>query len=162
TPPRCPASPTRTWRCCGRCSCTSPEMSAEPGGGSVISRRERPGPRIRSSRPCTGWATASRGCGWGGPGAPRDLLARRGGGGERGSEAEGTRLAYICAQGCGALMAVARGAFALAGSLVLDAESVVERPLSALHFVAMFPRLAAARLAARRGDWANAVRAAAT
>src|SRR5262249_20248443 len=50
----------------------------------------------------------------------------------------------------------------LAGSLVLDAESVVERTLSDLHFVAMFPRLAAARLAARRGDWANAVRAAAT
>src|SRR5262249_736069 len=47
-------------------------------------------------------------------------------------------------------------------SLVLDAESVVERTLSDLHFVAMFPRLAAARLAARRGDWANAVRAAAT
>ena len=91
-------------------------------------------------------------------GHARELLAEA----ARRAEADGNRLAYIYAQGCRALMAVDRGDLALAGSLVLDAESVVERTLSDLHFVAMFPRLAAARLAARRGDWANAVRAAAT
>ena len=91
-------------------------------------------------------------------GRARELLTEAG----RRAEADGNRLAYIYAQGCRALMAVDRGDLALAGSLVLDAESVVERTLSDLHFVAMFPRLAAARLAARRGDWANAVRAAAT
>ena len=57
-------------------------------------------------------------------------------------------------------MAVSRGDLALADTLVLDAESVIEQTLSDLHFVAMFPRLAAARLAARRGEWANAGQAA--
>jgi LuxR family maltose regulon positive regulatory protein len=79
----------------------------------------------------------------------------------RRAEADGNRLAYIYAQGCRALMAVDRGDLALAETLVLDTESVIEQTLSDLHFVAMFPRLAAARLAARRGEWTAAVRAAA-
>jgi len=37
---------------------------------------------------------------------------------------------------------------------------VIERTLSELHFVAMFPRLAAARLAAQRGEWGKAERVA--
>src|ERR1700751_919442 len=58
-------------------------------------------------------------------------------------------------------MAVGRGDLALADTLVLDAESVIEQTLSDLHFVAMFPRLAAARLATERGEWSKAKRAAA-
>ena len=80
----------------------------------------------------------------------------------RRAEADGNRLAYIYAQGCRAIMAVGRGDLALADTLVLDAGSVIEQTLSDLHFVAMFPRLAAARLAARRGEWSKAERAAAT
>jgi len=79
----------------------------------------------------------------------------------RRAEADGNRLAYIYAQGCRALLAVSRGDLPLADTLVLDAESVIERTLSDLHFVAMFPRLAAARLGIQRGEWAEAVRAAA-
>jgi ATP/maltotriose-dependent transcriptional regulator MalT len=90
-------------------------------------------------------------------GQARELLAEAG----RRAEADGNRLAYIYAQGCRALMAVDRGDLALADSLVLGAETVIERTLSDLHFVAMFPRLAAARLAARRGEWSSAVQAAA-
>jgi LuxR family maltose regulon positive regulatory protein len=78
----------------------------------------------------------------------------------RRADADGNRLAYIYAQGYRALMATGRGDLALADTLVADAESVVERTLSDLHFVSMFPRLAAARLAARRGEWAAAARAA--
>jgi LuxR family maltose regulon positive regulatory protein len=76
----------------------------------------------------------------------------------RRAEADGNRLAYIYAQGCRALLAVSRGDLPLADTLVLDAESVIERTLSDLHFVAMFPRLAAARLGIQRGEWAAAVR----
>jgi LuxR family maltose regulon positive regulatory protein len=90
-------------------------------------------------------------------GRARELLSEA----ARRAESDGNRLAYIYAQGCRALMAVDRGDLALADTLVLDAESVIERTLSDLHFVAMFPRLAAARLAARRGEWVNAVQAAA-
>jgi LuxR family transcriptional regulator, maltose regulon positive regulatory protein len=90
-------------------------------------------------------------------GHARELLAEA----ARRAEADGNRLAYIYAQGCRALMAVERGDLPLADALVLDADSVIERTLSDLHFVAMFSRLAAARLAARRGEWAAAVRAAA-
>jgi LuxR family transcriptional regulator, maltose regulon positive regulatory protein len=79
----------------------------------------------------------------------------------RRAEADHNRLAYIYAQGCRALMAVGRGDLGLAEALVLDAESVVEQTLSDLHFVAMFPRLAHARLAAQRGEWDAASRAAA-
>src|SRR5207249_9169964 len=74
---------------------------------------------------------------------------------------DGNRLAYIYAEGCLALMATSRGDLALADSLVLDAESAVGQTLSDSHFVAMFPALARARLAAQRGDWAGAGRAAA-
>jgi LuxR family maltose regulon positive regulatory protein len=90
-------------------------------------------------------------------GRARELLAEA----ARRAEADGNRLAYIYAQGCRALMAVGRGDFTLAGTLVLDAESVIEQTLSDLHFVAMFPRLAAARLATQRGEWSKAERAAA-
>ena len=77
----------------------------------------------------------------------------------RRAEADANRLAYIYAQGCRALIAVSRGDLPLADTLVLGAESVIERTLSDLHFVAMFPRLAAARLGIQRGEWAAAVRA---
>src|SRR5262249_14612660 len=58
----------------------------------------------------------------------------------RRAEADGNRLGYIYAQGCRALLAVSRGDLPLADTLVLDAEAVIERTLSDLHFVAMFPR----------------------
>ena len=90
-------------------------------------------------------------------GHARELLAEA----ARRAEADGNRLAYIYAQGCGALMAVGRGDLALADTLVVDAESVIEQTLSDLHFVAMFPRLAAARLATQRGEWSKAEHAAA-
>jgi LuxR family maltose regulon positive regulatory protein len=80
----------------------------------------------------------------------------------RWAEGDGNRLAYIYAEGCLALLAVNRGDLALADSLVLDAQSTVGRTLSDSHFVAMFPALAAARLAAQRGDWAHAGPAAAS
>ncbi len=78
----------------------------------------------------------------------------------RRAEGDGNRLAYIYAEGCLALLAVNRGDFVLADSLVLDAQSAVGQTLSDSHFVAMFPALAAARLAAQRGDWASAEQAA--
>ena len=86
-----------------------------------------------------------------------DLLAEA----ARRAEGDGNRLAYIYAEGCLALLAVNRGDLALADSLVLDAQSAVGQALSDSHFVAMFPALAGARLAAERGDWAGAERAAA-
>jgi len=86
----------------------------------------------------------------------RDLLAEA----ARRAEGDGNRLAYIYAEGCLALLAVNRGDLALAGSLVLDAQSAVGKTLSDSHFVAMFPALAGARLAAQRGAWAEAERAA--
>jgi LuxR family maltose regulon positive regulatory protein len=87
----------------------------------------------------------------------RELLAEA----ARRAEGDGNRLAYIYAEGCLALLAVNHGDLDLADSLVLDAESAVGQTLSDSHFVAMFPALAGARLAARRGDWAGAERAAA-
>jgi LuxR family maltose regulon positive regulatory protein len=89
-------------------------------------------------------------------GHARELLAET----ARRAKADRNRLAYIYAQGCRALMAVGRGDLALADTLVLDAESVIAQTLSDLHFVAMFPRLAAARLATVRGEWSKAERAA--
>ena len=79
----------------------------------------------------------------------------------RRAEADGNRLAYIYAEGYLALMALMRGDVALAASLHSDAQSAVGRTLSDSHFVAMFPALAGARLAAQRGDWGQAERAAA-
>jgi ATP/maltotriose-dependent transcriptional regulator MalT len=87
----------------------------------------------------------------------RDLLAEA----ARRAESDGNRLAYIYAEGCLALLTVNHGDLALAGSLVLDAESAVAQTLSDSHFVAMFPALAGARLAAERGDWARSGSAAA-
>ncbi len=78
----------------------------------------------------------------------------------RRAEGDGNRLAYIYAEGCLALLAVNRGDLLLADSLVLDAQSAVGQTLSDSHFVAMFPALAVARLAAQRGDWASAEQAA--
>jgi len=80
----------------------------------------------------------------------------------RWAEGDGNRLAYIYAEGCLALLALNRGDLALADSLVLDAQSTVGQTLSDSHFVAMFPALAGARLAAQRGDWARAEPAAAS
>src|SRR5262249_15181536 len=68
-------------------------------------------------------------------GHARELLAEA----ARRAEADGNRLAYIYAQGCRALMATGRGDLALADTLALDAESVSERTVSDMHFVAMFP-----------------------
>ena len=79
----------------------------------------------------------------------------------RRAEGDGNRLAYIYSEGCLALLALNRGDLALADSLVLDAQSAVGQALSDSHFVAMFPALAGARLAAERGNWAGAARAAA-
>jgi LuxR family maltose regulon positive regulatory protein len=80
----------------------------------------------------------------------------------RRAEDDNNRLAYMCAEGYRALLAVNRGDLALAGSLVSDAESAVGRTLSDSHFVAMFPALARARLELRHADWADAWGAATT
>ena len=61
------------------------------------------------------------------------------------AEDDNNRLAYLCAGGYQALLAVNRRDLALADSLVGDAESAVGRTLSDSHFVAMFPALARAR-----------------
>ena len=80
----------------------------------------------------------------------------------RWAEGDGNRLAYIYAQGCLALLAVNRGDLGLADSLVLGAQATAVQTLSDSHFIAMFPALAGARLAAQRGDWARAEPAAAS
>ena len=80
----------------------------------------------------------------------------------RRAEDDNNHLAYLCAAGYQALLAVNRGDLALADSLVGDAESAVGRTLSDSHFVAMFPALARARLELRHADWAGAWRAATT
>jgi LuxR family maltose regulon positive regulatory protein len=87
----------------------------------------------------------------------RELLAEA----ARRAEGDDNRLAYIYAQGCLALLATSHGDLALADALVADAQAVVGQTLSDSHFVAMFPALAGARLAAQRGEWADAGRAAA-
>ena len=88
--------------------------------------------------------------------AARELLLEA----TRRAEGDGNRLAYIYAEGCRALLAVNREDLALAGSLVLDAESAVGQTLSDSHFVAMFPALARARLGLKCADWTEARRAA--
>jgi LuxR family maltose regulon positive regulatory protein len=80
----------------------------------------------------------------------------------RRAEDDNNRLAYLCAAGYQALLAVNRGDLALADSLVGDAESAVGRTLSDSYFVAMFPALARARIELRHADWAGAWRAATT
>jgi ATP/maltotriose-dependent transcriptional regulator MalT len=86
----------------------------------------------------------------------RDLLAEA----ARRAETDGNRLAVIYAAGCQALLALSRHDLDLAGSLVNAAEDTVTETLSDAHFVAMFPALARARLAAERGEWTAAGRAA--
>ncbi len=54
----------------------------------------------------------------------------------RRAEDDDNRLAYLCAAGYQALLAVNRGDLALADSLVGDAESAVGRTLGDSHFVA--------------------------
>jgi len=78
----------------------------------------------------------------------------------RRAHGDDNHLAYRCAQGYQALLAVNRGDLALADSLADDAESAVGQTLSESHFIAMFPALARARLELRRADWAGAWRAA--
>ena len=78
------------------------------------------------------------------------------------AEDDNNRLAYLCAAGYQALLAVNRRDLALADSLVGDAESAAGRTLSDSHFVANFPALARARLELRHADWADAWRAATT
>ena len=78
------------------------------------------------------------------------------------AEDDNNHLAYLCAEGYQALLAVNRGDLALAESLVEDAESAVGPALSDSHFLAMFPPLARARLGLRHADWADAWRAATT
>ena len=119
------------------------------GAASGCGRSPRT-PATHSSPRSTGSCTAPRRCGsgtWTAPGNWSPEAARR-------AEADGNRLAYIYAEGYLALMALMRGNVALAASLLRDAQSAVGRTLSDSHFVAMFPALAGARLAAQRGDWA--------
>ena len=68
---------------------------------------------------------------------------------------EGNRLAEVYALGCLALAATESGDLAAAGERLGAAERAVE-PIGRHHFVAMFPALAAARLAAARGEAATA------
>jgi LuxR family maltose regulon positive regulatory protein len=72
------------------------------------------------------------------------------------------RLAHIYARGCLALLAVQSGDLPAAELLVRDVDAEVEQTLSDAHFVAMFPALARARLAAVSGQWAEALPAAMT
>jgi LuxR family transcriptional regulator, maltose regulon positive regulatory protein len=80
----------------------------------------------------------------------------------RRAEDDDNHLAYRCAQGYQALLAVTRGDLALADSLAGDGESAVGQTLSESHFISMFPALARARLELRRAAWAGAWRAATT
>lgn len=74
---------------------------------------------------------------------------------------DANRLAHIYAQGCLALLTVEHGDIAAAESLLRDAEAEVELTVSDAHFVAMFPALSRARLAAVGANWGDASLAAA-
>jgi LuxR family maltose regulon positive regulatory protein len=80
----------------------------------------------------------------------------------RRAEDDDNRLAYLCAEGYQALLAVNRGDLALADSIADDAESAVGQTLSDTHFVAMFAALARARLELKQADWPGAWHAATT
>jgi ATP/maltotriose-dependent transcriptional regulator MalT len=71
---------------------------------------------------------------------------------------DGNRLARIYALGCLALRAVESGEVGAAATLLDEADDDARLTL---HFVAMFPALARARLAAARADWDEAGAAAA-
>ena len=78
------------------------------------------------------------------------------------AERDGNRLAHIYAQGCLALLAVESGDLPAAERLVAEVDAEVMQTLSDAHFVAMFPAVARARLAAVSGDWIEALPAALT
>ncbi|MCV2491950.1 LuxR C-terminal-related transcriptional regulator [Geodermatophilus sp. YIM 151500] len=67
------------------------------------------------------------------------------------------RLAQIYALGAQALVAVLAGDLRSAEAVLGQADAVVADALVDAHFVAMFPSLAAARLALQRGRWEDAV-----
>jgi len=73
------------------------------------------------------------------------------------AEETGNRLARIYALGAQALLAILTGDLLSAETVLNEADSAVADGLSDAHFVAMFPALAAARLAALRGRWDDAV-----
>lgn len=75
---------------------------------------------------------------------------------------DANRLAHIYAQGCLALLAVQSGDVAMADALLRDVDAEVESSVSDAHFVAMFPALARARLAAVAANWPEASGAAAS
>jgi LuxR family maltose regulon positive regulatory protein len=77
------------------------------------------------------------------------------------AEDSGNRLARIYALGACALVAVLAGDLAEAEGVLREADGVVAAGLVDTHFVAMFPALAAARLAAAQGRWHDAGRHAA-
>jgi LuxR family maltose regulon positive regulatory protein len=73
----------------------------------------------------------------------------------------GNRLARIYALGAEALVAIRTDDLPAAERLLREAEEAVADGLIDVHFVAMFPALAAARLAAARGRWDDAAAGAA-
>ncbi len=75
---------------------------------------------------------------------------------------DGNRLARIYALGCLAVLAVDAGDVRGGTVLLREADAEVEQAVSAEHFVAMFPALARARLAAATADWDEATDAAVT
>src|SRR3954463_7560587 len=89
-------------------------------------------------------------------GETAEATDRLGRAGER-AEETGNRLARIYALGAQALLAILTGDLLSAETVLNEADSAVADGLSDAHFVAMFPALAAARLAALRGRWDDAV-----
>ncbi|MGY1726992.1 LuxR C-terminal-related transcriptional regulator [Geodermatophilus sp. SYSU D01062] len=78
-----------------------------------------------------------------------------------GAEHTDNRLARIYALGAQALLAVLTGDLPAAEDLLREADALVADGLIDTHFVAMFPSLAAARLAAGHGRWHDAAKRAA-
>jgi LuxR family transcriptional regulator, maltose regulon positive regulatory protein len=74
----------------------------------------------------------------------------------------GNRLARIYALGAAALAALIGEELTAGQRLLTEAQEVIADGLVDVHFVAMFPALAAARLAAARGRWDDAAAAAAS
>jgi LuxR family maltose regulon positive regulatory protein len=72
------------------------------------------------------------------------------------------RLAGVYALGCSALLAVERGDPGAAAALLAEADAEVVQAIGDAHFVAMFPALARARLAAALGNRDEAAAAART
>jgi len=78
------------------------------------------------------------------------------------AQRDGNQLARIYARGCLALLAVESGDLDDAERIIREADLDVEQTLSETHFVATFPALAQARLAAARAEWDLAARAVGT